>query len=161
MKKSLLAVLILSLLCIGAQKAPEQIQWRPAPHKPGDIASDGDWLVLPKTDVYEVVPSQMGMVPIRDLPESGFREWTEANARAATGHYYSCPAGKRPFLVRAVYADGFVGRLRVERQGNSLAVIWGSLPGSPRNLKHSALVVNLDFTPDAIYYEHSAIPSMP
>ena len=161
MKTSLLTVLILSLLCIGAQPDPAQVKWRPAPHKVGDIATDSDWVILPKTYIYEVVTSQMGISSVRDLPESGFKELREANARWCTGHYYTCPAGKRPFLIRAVYARRF-GRLRVERQGNSLAVIWGSIPGtSNRDLERSALVVNLDFTPDEVYNESSTIPSMP
>ena len=134
MKTSLLAVLVLSVFCIGAQTDPAQITWQPAPHKGGDIATDSDWLILPATNIYEVVTSQMSNSSIRDLPASGLKEFSEANAKRATGHYYSCAQGYRPFLVRAVYDSSF-GRFRAERSGNSLAVIWESLPG----LSHGAL----------------------
>src|SRR6187402_3833255 len=140
MKKPLFAVAILSLLCIGAQPEPAQVKWRPAPHQVGDIVTDSDWVILPKTDIYEVVPSQMGLSSVQNIPESGFKELREIHAKWVTGHYYSCPAGKRPFLVRAVYLRDGAGRLRVERKGNYLAVIWGSFLGLHRrdDLQESA-----------------------
>lgn len=159
MKTSLLAVLILSVLCIGAKPESEQVMLRPVPHKGGDIATDSDWVIMPKTDLYEVVSSQMNGWQVRDLPASGFKELTESNAKHCTGHYYTCPSGKRPYLVRAVFGQGTFGNFRVERRGNSLAVIWETLLVTPRELQNSALVVNLDFTPDEIYNDLSQIPS--
>ena len=161
MKTSLIGVLLLAILCTGAQPDFARVNWRPAPHRVGDIVTDPNWLIVPKTGVYEVVPSQLGSSPVRDLPETGFKELIESQAKWLTGHYYTCPSGMRPFLVRAVYHEGF-GRFRVERRGKSLAVVWGSFSGAAgRAMRQSALIVNLDFTPDEIYNESSMIPTMP
>ena len=160
MKLSLLAIFVLSVLCIAAKTSTAGARWHPAPHKSGDIATDSEWVIQPATNIYEVVTSQSGTALIRDLPECGFKELSEAQARFATGHYYSRMHDSRPFLIRAVYASN-AGRFRMERKGNSLAVVWeGLIPGIPSgSLKKSALVVDLDFTPDAIYNEESAFPS--
>jgi hypothetical protein len=136
---------------------------RPAPHAPGDIVGDRSWVILPRTDIYEVVPSRLTAALARKLPGAGFVELSELDARAYTGHYYSCSVGKRPFLVRAVHAnDGFTGRFRLERNGNSVEVVWGCLgvytEGNHGKLQETALVVNLDFTPDDVYLELSSIP---
>jgi hypothetical protein len=189
MKTSLLLILLLAAICLGAQSVPKQAQWRsapqqsteisydidwltqpqaqwrPAPKKSGDIASDSEWVIQPRTDIYEVIPSRMESSWIRDLPETGFKEITQQMARSATGHYYTCPSGKRPFLIRAVYSRGGVrsgiGGFRAERRGNSLAVIWVTLPillsehDFSQEPLQSAIVVNLDFTPDEIYNETS------
>ena len=130
-------------------------QWRPAPHKPGDIVRDSDWVILPKTDIYEVVTSQVGLESVRILPMSGIKELTEPYAKRFTGHYYSCPPGKRPYLLRAVYEPAGFGTFRVERRNNDLAVVWDCLGTSSAGLAKSALVVNLDFEPDQIYNELS------
>src|ERR1043166_1658747 len=74
---------------------------RPAPHAPGDIVGDKSWVILPRTDIYEVVPSRFPAALVGKLPAQGFKELSESAAKAYTGHYYSCPAGKRPFLFRA------------------------------------------------------------
>ena len=147
--------LVPSLFSIGVQPSPTEIMWRPAPHKGFCIETDNDWVILPRTNLYEVVPSKTWMT--RDLPECGFKELTEADAKSATGDYYTCPAGKRPFLLRAVYEIDRPGRFRVERNGNSLAVIWGKILNQPGNvvLQQSFIVVNLDFTPDEIYNQGS------
>ena len=175
MKRSLLGLLFVSLLCIGAEPDPGDVTrvrerksdpnpvWRPAPRNVIEIAADPEWLIVPKTDIYEVVPSQMSSSLVRDIPEVGFKQLAVEQAKALTGHYYSCPSGKGAFLVRAVYTKGgLLGRLRVERKGNSLAVVWGTFGvDSNTDLQLSALVVNLDFTPDEVYFDSSSIPSMP
>lgn len=131
-------------------------QWRPAPHKPGDIVRDSDWVILPKTDIYEVVTSQIGLDPICKLPMSGIRELSEPSARKLTGHYYNCPSGKRPYLLRAVYERGGFGSFRVERRDNDLAVVWDCIGTTPAGLEKSALIINLDFEPEQIYNELSS-----
>jgi hypothetical protein len=154
--------LLLTLLCIGAESDPRRIQLRPAPHKGGDIVADSDWAILPRSDLYEVGASKLGLSSIRDLPESGFRVLKESGASHLTGAYYQCPSGKRPYLVRAVYGKGGFGQFRAERRGSSLTIVWGD----PLTLQiarsgeyqSSAVVVNLDFTPDEVYTEFSSVP---
>ena len=69
----------------------------------------------------------------------------------------------RPFLVRAAYGDdGSTGRFRIEQNANNIAVVWGCVgvytEGNQGKLHETALVVNLDFTPNEIYCELSSIP---
>jgi hypothetical protein len=156
----ILSSLLLALLCIGAQSPSVEVKLRPAPHKVGDIAADSDWSILPRLDVYEVGASKLDVASIRDLPPSGFRALKEPEAIEFTGAYYSCPSGKRPYLIRAVYAKGGFGRFRAERRGSSLAIIWGdplALQIARSGNQSSAVVVNLDFTPDEIYTEFSSV----
>jgi len=146
--------LVPSPFSIGAPPSSRDITWRPAPHKGFWIETDNDWVILPRTNLYEVVPSMTWMT--RNLPECGFKELTEAEAKGATGPYYFCPAGLRPFLVRAVYEIDRPGRFRVERKGNDLAVIYGKVLFQPEGvLQESFIVVNLDFSPDEIYNQSS------
>jgi len=146
--------LVPSSFSIGAQPSPTDITWRPAPHKGFCMETDNDWVILPRTNLYEVVPSKTWMA--RNLPACGFKALTGADAKGATGPYYICPAGMQPFLVRAVYEIDRPGRFRVERKGNSLAVIYGKVLFQPVGvLQQSFIVVNLDFTPDEIYNQGS------
>jgi hypothetical protein len=157
----ILSSLLLALLCIGAE-SPSVVALRPAPHGLGDIVGDASWAILPRSDIYEVGASRLELSSIRDLPAAGFREIKEPGAIAYTGDYYRCPAGKRPYLVRAVYGVGGFGKFRAERRGNSLAIIWGDLMAFHidrlENYRRSAVVVNLDFTPDEVYNEFSTVP---
>ena len=156
MKTTFLALLVLSPFCIGAQPDPVKVEWRPAPNF---NEADANWTILPATDIYEVGASHLADHSVRDLPECGFKELSEADAKRVAGNHYSLVAGKRPFLIRATYARSGFGVFRVERKESGLAVIWGSVPGlSDKDTGQSALVVNLDSTPTEIYNQSSTIP---
>jgi len=133
---------------------------RPAPHKWGDIVRDSDWSILPRTDLYELGASKLSLSSIRNLPASGFRKLTQAEATFFVGDYYSCPPGKSPYLVKAVYSARGFGQFRAERHGSSLAIIWGTVRvpeiNQDEDYRPSAVVVNLDFTPDEVYTELSS-----
>jgi hypothetical protein len=156
MKSTILVLLFIPVFCMGAQQDTPQVEWRPAPNF---NESDRNWVILPQTDIYEVGASQMLNRRVRDLPECGFKELTEGDAELLAGHHYSCPTGKHPFLLRALYGQEGFGSFRVERKENSLAVIWGSIPAiAHHGIGGSALVVNLDSTPSQIYNQLSEIP---
>lgn len=155
-------VLLFPLLIAGFCAAGSPVttaQERPAPHKPGDIAMDANWSILPREDVYEVGASKLDLSTIRDLDRVGFRKLTRPEAEFYTGQYYQCPAGKAPYLVSAVYQPGVVGRFHAERKAASLDIIFGGLAGmlgnDLRGCEKTAVVVNLDFTPDQTYCECS------
>jgi hypothetical protein len=92
---------------------------------------------------------------IRDLPPSGCRKLSTSEAKSHIGAYYSCSPGKTPYLIRAVYRTGNgPGHFRAERKGDSVAIVFGDMPKPPpKTAKYewSAVVVNLDFTPDSVY----------
>jgi hypothetical protein len=58
-----------------------------------------------------------------------------------------------------VYFKGAHGRFRAERNGKNLAIVFGTILNQPvgRKFDTSAVIVNLDFTPDQIYTESSSI----
>ncbi len=179
-KSFIFPALVLALLCIGAESDSARPKFHRAPHMLGgvvsgaewsvllnppitdaerDIVTDTDWAILPRADIYEVGASKLDWTIIQKLPEAGFIKLREPQAQGFLGTYYKCPGGKTPYLARAVYAKGGFGRFRAERKGNSLAVVWGQA-GPYREIKpddyaESAVIVNLDFTPEEVYTELS------
>jgi hypothetical protein len=83
------------------------------------------------------------------LVDGSFAEITPQRALELTGPYYRCPEGSKPYLVRAVYGHAG-GRFVVTRDGRKLLVEHVSAGSSPISGK-SALIVNLDFKPEAVY----------
>ena len=119
------------------------------------LRTSPSWKILPKEDVYEVGASKMDWSSIRDLPASGFRKLSAAEAKAYTGAYYSCSADKTPYLIRAVFrTESRPGQFRGEPNGNSVTIVFGDTPTLPPHttkFEWSAVVVNLDFTPVSVY----------
>ncbi len=91
-----------------------------------------------------------------ELQKKQFVVLSEAQARKFTGIYYSCPKGKRPFLVRALFGYAGTGAFYVYRSGREICVAHESL-GTEFFSARSALVVNLDSEPTAIYVSVSII----
>jgi hypothetical protein len=106
-------------------------------------------------DIFEVVASKLATA-ISDLNRQQFIPITEKEARYFTGHYYTCPAGKKPFLVRAIYAFGGTGRFRATRIDQAVWILHESL-GDGESASKSALVLNLDFAPTSIYVTVSSV----
>ncbi len=110
---------------------------------------------IPVSDVFEVVTS-MAEHAQSALHKKTFVPLSEQHARMFTGHYYSCPDGKRPFLVRAVAGFAGTGAFHVSRLGDAVWISHESL-GEEFISSRTALVVNLDFTPTAAYASVSII----
>ncbi len=150
----LIVIAAFAVVSMAAVSIPREARPYPPPDV-GEIAMDKSWTILPKGDVYEVGASKLDWSSIRETSPSAYQKLTEAVARAYTGAYYSCPTGKTPYLVRAVYRTGNgPGQFRAERNGTSIAIVFGDMPTIPRQsskYEWSAVVVNLDFTPDAVY----------
>jgi hypothetical protein len=146
MKIYVFLVVILASACLGADLQTGEAWLNPAP----DSIADSKWIAIDTTDIYEVVASKEIVAEIRDLEHKHFTLLTEDEAKYYTGHYYRCPKGKHPYLVRAVYGQGGTGSYKVSRLGNSLLVSHGSL-GHSAACHTSALVVNLEFAPNEIY----------
>ena len=133
---------------------------------PGDPPrGDGaDWLKPPpagsftgagtqevdEAETYEVVASKLHVAELRDLKDRGYIAITSEQAKYFTGPYFSCPRGKNPYLVRAVYGHGGTGGYSVKREGRKLLVEHDSL-GRRNSANKSALIVNLDFEPESMY----------
>ena len=75
---------------------------------------------------------------------------SEARSKKYTGHYYSCPPGKRPYLVRGVFGFAGTGAFYVYKVDRALWVSHESL-GTDFVSSRTALIVNLDFEPSAAY----------
>lgn len=91
-----------------------------------------------------------------ELQKNTFIPLSDVKARKYTGHYYICPKGKRPYLVRAVAGFAGTGKFQVYRVGQSIWVAHESL-GRGWASARTAMVVNLDFEPTAAYATVSII----
>jgi hypothetical protein len=104
---------------------------------------------IPKTDIYEVSASKID-IALMELEQTSISKLSPELAIWYTGHYYTCPADKQPYLVRAVYGHAGTGAFSLKRLDDDLLVIHRSL-GHSTIYQKSALVVNLDFEPDQVY----------
>ena len=151
----LIVIAAFAVVSMAAVSLPREARPYPPPNVGDEIAMDNNWTILPKGDIYEVGASKLDWSSIREMSPLGYEKLTEAGARAYTGAYYSCPVGKTPYLLRAVYRTGNgPGQFRAERNGTSIAIVFGDMPTIPpesSKYEWSAVVVNLDFTPDAVY----------
>jgi hypothetical protein len=135
-----------SLACLAADD-PTGEAWVRRP--PGNFEWN-EWKELPKTDFYEVAVSRAGLAFSRELAEKPIMLIEPDTARDFTGPGYACPPGKKPWLVRAVFGHGGTGHYTISRRGNELLIHHTSL-GRTSPTNKSAIIVNLDFTPTAVY----------
>ncbi len=110
---------------------------------------------IPTVDVFEVVASKHSLAT-GDLRKIAVTPISEERARLYTGHYYVCPKGKRPFLVRGLVGFAGTGHFRAYRVGTAIWVSHESL-GDQIISSRTALVVNLDFEPSSAYVTVSII----
>lgn len=104
---------------------------------------------IPVEDIYPVVPTKEFTALYRDLSDKDIVPISTDLAEWFTGHYYFCTKGKTPFLVRAVFGNGGTGGFDIRRIGNNLSIHHGSL-GTSFHATKTALVVNLDFSPEKL-----------
>jgi hypothetical protein len=107
---------------------------------------------IDEKDTYEVVASAKDLLisALGDLSAKTFSKISADDARRYTGHYYRCPEGKTPYLVRAAYGNSFYGQFTFERAGRNIFVRHGSLGHRSQAFK-TAFVLNLDFEPEQAY----------
>jgi hypothetical protein len=146
----LLLLLWVSLAGLSAQDVTGE-KWVRRP--PGNFTWD-EWKELPATDVFEVVASKESVAIARDLAEKQIVLIEEKTGKYFAGANYQCPPGKKAYLVRAVYGHGGTGGYKVLRRGNEILIHHSSL-GRSSPTRQSAVVVNLDFTPTAVYLDRS------
>ena len=119
-------------------------------HPPSDAFAGADTIKIDAGNIYEVVASKVDVAVLGDLENQAFAAISRDDARWYTGAYFTCQEGKTPYLVRALYGHGGTGTYVVSRDGRKLLVEHESLGRSNRADK-SALIVNLDFAPDAVF----------
>ncbi len=156
----LLAVMILALVSPGIMRSP-QVPTKSLPLFDSRANSWEHWpteaefqfnsrQAIDVKDVFEVVGTERDTVVEFDLRDRSFEKIDEVTAKSRTGHYYRCPEGKTPYLVRAVYGHGRQGAYGFERAGRKLWIHHRSL-GNAVNPHKSAFVMNLDFEPEVLY----------
>jgi hypothetical protein len=128
-----------------ATSASEVDSWIVAPP---DIAG-ANTTAIPPGDVFEVVASMCGNAGA-ELQKKTFVALSEKSAKHFTGTYYSCPKGKKPYLVRGVYGFAGTGAFFVSKIGTAVWVSHRSL-GDDFTSTRTALILNLDFEPTAVY----------
>ncbi len=110
---------------------------------------------LPVGDIFEVVASMKRNAEV-ELRKQPVIPLSDAQARKFTGPYYSCPKGKRPYLVRALYGFADTGKFWVYRIKSEIWVLHESL-GTDTTSSRTALVLNLDFDPSKAYVTASVL----
>jgi hypothetical protein len=113
----------------------------------------GLWQDIDENNTYEVVASAKDLLIspyVRGLHDKSFVKVTPDDARRFTGHYYRCPEGKTPYLVRAAYSNSVWGRFEVQRSGRKILIGHSSLGRSFQAYK-TAFILNLDFEPEELY----------
>jgi len=150
MKKGMLFVALFVLLVVGACKNSEMqagAEWLREPDSE-DVQSENIF-DIPKSDIYEVTASKVNLAFI-ELEQTDISKLSPELAIWYTGHYYTCPADKQPYLVRAVYGHAGTGAFSLKRLEDDLLIVHQSL-GHSTIYQKTALVVNLDFEPDQVF----------
>lgn len=105
---------------------------------------------VPKTDIYEVVPTKIDTALAWHLEKKPFAVLTCSDADFLTGGHYTCDANRKPVLARAVYTNGGTGAFLISYDNGVLYIIHGSL-GRPGEVKNIPIIVNLPFTPVEVF----------
>jgi hypothetical protein len=150
MKRGILFVALFILLIVGACKDSAMqagAEWLREPDL--EDIHDEKYTDIPKTDIYEVTESKVD-IAIRELEQTSISKITPELAVWYTGHYYTCPPDKQPYLVRAVYGHAGTGAFSLERLEDDLLILHQSL-GRSTIFQKTALVVNLDYEPDQVF----------
>ena len=150
MKKGTLFVAMFILLMVGACKGSEMqagVEWLREPDLE-DIQSE-KYLEVPQTDIYEVTASKVNFA-FSTLEETSIAKLAPESAIWFTGHYYTCPPNKQPYLVRAVYGHAGTGAFSLKRFDDNLLILHQSL-GNSTIYQKTALVVNLDYEPNQVF----------
>jgi hypothetical protein len=147
-KRATAALLLIIASCFIAH-ATESDSWQRLPSG-NQFRNLINLPAVPKTKIYEVVPTKVETALAWHLASVPFAVLTCEDADFLTGGHYSCDEKAKPILVRAVYANGGTGNFTVRYDGKILFVHHGSLgdPGSVRNLP---LIVCLPFVPVELF----------
>lgn len=141
----LIVILRMTIFC-WAEGTQVSCDWIRLPIR--EKAAD-DWEAFPEADIYEVVHSKFELA-IDRLSKEQYVPIEEIVARYFTGKYFKHFPKKKSYLVRAVYGHGGTGSYTVSRHGNDLLIEHSSL-GHEVIYHKSALLLNLDFTPEQVY----------
>lgn len=150
MKKGTFFVALFMLLMVGACKGSEMqagAEWLREPDL--EVEQSEKYLDIPQTDIYEVTASKIGFA-FMELEQTSIFKLTPELAVWFTGHYYTCPPGKQPYLVRAVYGHAGTGAFSLKRLEDNLLILHQSM-GHSTIYQKTALVVNLDYEPDQVF----------
>ena len=150
MKKVSLFVTMFVLFVLSACKGSEMqagAEWLREPNS--EDVHGGDYPDIPITDIYEVIASKIDFA-FMELEQNSISKLSPELAIWYTGHYYTCPPDKQPYLVRAVYGHAGTGAFSLKQFDDDLLIVHQSL-GHSTIYRKSALVVNLDYEPDQIY----------
>jgi hypothetical protein len=131
----------------GPTGGPPVPTWQKRP--PREFLS-GPVQALDDKNAFEVVGTMRDLAVDHELAGQAFVKIDPEHAAYLTGHYYRCPEGKTPYLVRAVYGAAGTGKYDFSRVGRKLRINHGSL-GRQFVEHRSAFILNLDFEPEDIF----------
>ena len=147
-KRTTAALLSLIASCFIAH-ASEPDSWRRLPSD-NQIRNLVNLPAVPKTRIYEVVPTKVETALAWHLASAPFAALTCEDADFLAGGHYSCDENAKPILVRAVCANGGTGNFTVRYDDKTLYVHHGSL-GDPGLVRNLPLIVSLPFVPVELF----------
>jgi len=104
---------------------------------------------VPRERVFEVPISllESAMLQLKEHPIVALQSY---DLDSFSRWHFTCPAGSKPYLVRAIYENGGTGGYFLQRVDSSLWVTHSSL-GSASGQHRSALLACLGFHPSQVF----------
>lgn len=144
-----LGILFFFILLYFGTAIAEPTSWQHIPDQ-NDIRILSTLPAVPKTSIYEVVPTKTDTAIVWHLAKERFAEVSCEDANFLVGGHFTCEQGKRPILIRAVYANGGTGNFSIHYKKRILFIHHGSM-GSPEMIINIPLIINLPFTPTDLF----------
>ena len=148
-KRAVAAVLLMMASCFVAH-ATEPDSWQRPPNE-DQIANLINLPTVPKTKIYEVVPTKVETAVVWRLASAPFAVLTCADADFLAGGHYSCDENAKPTLVRAVYANGGTGNFTVRYDDRRTLYVHHASLGDLGSVRNLPLIVGLPFVPIALF----------
>ena len=142
-----LAAVTLAVSCSGSNAGREWVRLRPAT----DVHLT--WDALPAERIHEVEPELRGEAIELLTTEAGRMLSDEEARRFLYGRAFNT-SGRRWFLLRAVRTPAEDGKFAVMTRGRAATVRYEALSRKDETIK-TALVVDLDSSPESVYVEIS------
>ncbi len=146
MKQNALILVLLTACTVGWSGEPKPKNWL---NNPSSVSTFQQRAAeIPETDFFEVRVTRL-MTAIDRLKEKSAVALTEDLARSYVGPLYKAEQGKKPYLVRALFAN-YTGKHTLFWQDGNLLVRHDSL-GHHLEPQFSPLVVNLPAEPKKVF----------
>ena len=149
LRTTVLAAITMLVVSTGSAQTSTPSDGKAWLHLPTAEQSACPWQELWPSDFYPVSERNLASA-IRELDRTSFVPLSASEAKRLVGATYENRRGRKPYLIRALYAFHGTGQYSLSRCKDFLIVSHGSL-GSQFECHKDALVVNLAFKPAELF----------